>query len=386
MILNILPQIVVVLSRFPFPLEKGDKLRSYYQIKELSKKYRVHLIALSDTSVEQSSVDELKKYCESVTVHQLSKLSILFNSFLALIGTKPIQVGYFYNPIIHKKITVQLNQIQPFHILSQLIRTTEYTKNYLECPKTLDFMDALSKGMERRIESASIFKKWFYKTEYKRLKKYERIMFDYFDKKTIISEQDKRYIFHPERNKIVCVPNGIDRYFFEKLNIEKTFDIAFVGNMNYPPNIEAVQFIANQILPHFPEVKLLVAGATPHPKLEKLTKQNSNIVISGWIDDIRTAYLSAKVFLAPMQTGTGMQNKLLEAMALGVPCITTSLANNAIQAIHNESILVCDSVDEILKELERLLKSPSECERIGLQGSLFVSENYGWEKTSQELI
>lgn len=380
------PKLIIILSRFPYPLEKGDKLRSYYQIKELSKRFSIHLTALSDVPVNQSSINELKKYCATVTVHRLSKLSILFNSFIALLGSKPIQVGYFYNYMIHKKINKQLQDIRPDHIFTQLIRTTEYTKNYHQCPKTLDYMDALSKGMERRIESAPWYKKWFYRTEYKRLHTYERVMFDYFDKKTIISEQDKRYIFHPDRNKIICVPNGIDDYFLEDLQAKKKYDLAFVGNMNYPPNVEAVLFITNKILPFFPGAKLLIAGATPHPKLEKLAKHNSDIVISGWVDDIRTAYVSAHVFFAPMKTGTGMQNKLLEAMALGVPCITTSLANNPIGTIHNESILVCDSVEEMKAGIQQLLEDPDERTRIGKAGRQFVKERYSWEKTTKDLI
>ena len=124
-----LPKLVVVLSRFPYPLEKGDKLRSYYQIKELSKRFSIHLITLSDTSVDGKSIRELEKYCVSVTVYHLSRLSVLFNSFIALLGKHPIQVGYFYNYFIALKIKKQLQELRPDHILSQLIRTTEYTTN-----------------------------------------------------------------------------------------------------------------------------------------------------------------------------------------------------------------------------------------------------------------
>lgn len=380
------PKLVVVLSRFPYPLEKGDKLRSYYQIKELSNRFSIYLIALSDVPVEQKSIEELEKYCVSVTVYRLSKLSVWFNSFVALIGKRPVQVGYFYNYFVHRNINRQLQSIRPDHIFTQLIRTTEYTKNYHHCPKTLDYMDALSKGMERRIESAPWYKKWFFKTEYKRLLVYERIMFDYFDKKTIISEQDKRYIFHPERTKIACVPNGIDEHFLENLSVEKKYDFAFVGNMNYPPNVEAVLFIVNEILPAFPNSKLLIAGADPHPKLEKTAKNNPQIVVSGWIDDIRTAYLSANVFLAPMKTGTGMQNKLLESMALGVPCVTTSLANNAIGAVHLESIVVCDSTEEMIAQLKVLLDNPQLRNSIGTAGRQFVKNRYSWKEIVVKLI
>lgn len=384
--MNSLPKLAVVLSRFPYPLEKGDKLRSYYQIKELSKRHDIHLIALSEQKVTQSSIDELNKYCSSITIHRLSKVSILFNAFIALLGKKPIQVGYFYNYFIYKKIQNQLNTLRPDHIFTQLIRTTEYTKNYLDCLKILDYMDAFSKGFERRAENVVWYKKWFYKMEYKRLLIYERVMFDYFDKKTIISEQDKRYIFHPERNQIVCVPNGIDHSFFEEMNREKMYDFVFVGNMNYPPNIEAVLLVATELLPSFPNSKFLIAGADPHQKVLKLAEQNTNITVSGWMDDIKEAYATARIFLAPMKTGTGMQNKLLEAMAMSLPCITTSLANNAIGAVHNESILVCDSSEETIIILKDLLQNPAKQKHIGKKGKAFVKENYSWEKSTRNLI
>ena len=134
-----------MVSRFPFPLEKGDKLRSYYQIKELAKTSTIHLISLSDKAVHPDHRKELEKYCASVTIHQLSRMSILWNTFRAFFGKKPLQVGYFYNYKVFQAIQAKLIEIQPTHIISQLIRTAEYTKNYHSCPKTLDYMDALSK-------------------------------------------------------------------------------------------------------------------------------------------------------------------------------------------------------------------------------------------------
>ncbi|MCO5260613.1 MAG: glycosyltransferase [Crocinitomicaceae bacterium] len=381
-----LPSLVIVLSRFPYPLEKGDKLRSYYQIRELTNRYAIHLIAISDVVVKESDVKELEQYCKTITIYKISKWSILFNSSMALLGNKPIQVGYFYNYFIYRKIQKQLEKIKPTHIFSQLIRTTEYTKNYLDCPKTLDYMDAFSKGFERRAEKAPWYSKWFYELEHRRLLVYERIMFDYFDKKTIISEQDKRYIFHPEREKIICVPNGIDESFFESNNRKKEYDFVFVGNMNYPPNIEAVTYIIKEILPTFSSSKFLIAGANPHPKLKRLAEQNPMITVSGWMEDIRDAYASAKVFLAPMKTGTGMQNKLLEAMAMGLPCITSTLANNAIGAVNKESIVVCDSTETAIIALNLLLQNESERTRIGQAGSEFVKQHFSWETSTKKLI
>ena len=380
------PEIVFVVSRFPYPLEKGDKLRSYYQIRELSKSYRIHLIALSDKQVHSEWKKELEIHCSSVRIYTLPKLGILICTLAAFLGNKPLQTGYFYNPFVARKIKRDLARIKPVHILSQLIRTTEYTKNYHYCPKTLDYMDALSKGIERRIDKAPWYTRWIFRLESRRLRNYERTVFDYFDHKTIISEQDRKYIFHPDRQSIVCVPNGIDQRFFEfQADKVPLYELGFVGNMSYPPNIDAIHFIREQILPQLPDARLLVAGATPHTSILRLAQHEPRLVVSGWVDDIRTAYASVRIFFAPMHIGTGMQNKLLEAMALGIPCVTTELANNAIGAVHNESIVVANSPVEMITAIQDLLSDPARCAQIGSAGRNFVQAHYSWSKATLPL-
>ena len=112
--------------------------------------------------------------------------------------------------------------------------------------------------------------------------------------------------------------------------------------MSYPPNVNAVMYIAKEIFPlllkHKPDIKLLIAGATPTNAVKSLA--NANIHVSGWMDDIRDAYNESSIFLAPLQIGTGLQNKLLEAMSMELPCITSALANNALKACDGEEILI----------------------------------------------
>lgn len=381
------PNVFVVLSRFPYPLEKGDKLRAYYQIQELSKYYSIHLFALDERKINQHEIDQLKPFCASINVVYQSKFSILINLILAILAGKPLQVGYFFNRKLKRIITEATAKIKPEHIFTQLIRTTEYTKNYHQCPKTLDYMDALSKGMERRIEKASFFTRWIFKTEYTRLKNYERSIFEYYELKTIISEQDKNYIIHPDRMNIITIPNGIASTFFEyPLKESPKYELVFVGNMSYAPNVDAIHFIAENILTKLPSIQLLVSGANPHTSIIKLGKTNPQITLTGWVDDIRTSYADAKLFFAPMMIGTGMQNKLLEAMAMGLPCITTELANNAIGGKHNKEVLVCNSTSEMLQAIESLLDSPEKREEIGNNGRLFVQQNYSWESAVKKLV
>ena len=382
--------LVIILSRFPFPLEKGDKLRAYHQIKELSSTYSITLIATTDSKVSKESIEQLRKFCKTIYIFRLSKISIVFNVLVQIFTKKPFQVGYFYSSKNHYRINKILHEVKPDHIYCQLIRVSEFVKNYHHCKKTIDYMDALSKGIERRIEKAPKYLKWLFKIEAKRLAIYERQIFDYFENHLIISEQDRELILHPKKSTIKCIPNGVDDSFFELNTQQKKYELLFVGNMSYAPNIEAATYISTELLPtltkSIPTISLLISGANPHSSILKLTKNNSAISVSGWIDDIRTSYAKGKIFVAPMMIGTGMQNKLIEAMAMGVPCITTSLANNAIKALHNESIIVANTKEEFIKAIEKLLSTPLFYTKIAEGGKSFVKHNYNWKSTTNQLI
>lgn len=278
-----------------------------------------------------------------------------------------------------------LKDIQPSHIYCQLIRAAEYIKDYHDCPKTIDYMDALSKGMDRRIDKAPWYARQLYRIESIRLKNYEVRIFDYFEHASIISRQDQAFIFHPKRKTIHCIPNGIVPSFFERPQVETDKDLVFIGNLSYAPNIEAVEFISSEILTKNAALSCLIAGATPGAYVERLCAK-SDIQLLGWVDDIREAYCRGKIFVAPMMIGTGMQNKLLEAMALGIPCVTTNLAGNPIGAVDRESICLANTSEEFIEMIQELLTDQDFYTKIATNGQEFVRKNYSWSRANAQLI
>ena len=376
---------VIILSRFPFPLEKGDKLRAYHQIVGLSRHFEITLICLTDKKISESNRQALKPYCEKIYVFKLNKLIQLVNLTFATLTDTPFQIAYFWQYHIQRKISIILNATNPNFIYSQLIRTTEYVKNYHACPKILDYMDAFSKGIERRIPDQPFFAKPFFKQEFFRLKNYERKIFEYFEEHIIISEQDRNYIFHNRADEIAIIKNGISEHLLEnKFFVEKKFDLIFTGNMNYPPNVAASIYIAKRILPLLDKkVNFLVSGVNPNKSVLKL--KSSKIAITGWVENISESYLQSKIFIAPMFLGTGLQNKLLEAMALGIPCITTTMANTALGAKPEEAILIADNEYEFKTQIERLLNDDFLYKKISENALLFVKTNFSWEKLNEQL-
>ncbi len=379
------PKIVILTSRFPFPLEKGDKLRAYYFIKELSKIYRVVLISLSDKRVSINEFNELEGICDRVYLFRLKKVQIILNLFYGLFNDKPFQINYFSSYSFQKKVNKILDDEVPDYIYCQLIRVTEYVKNYHKCPKTIDYMDALSKGIQRRKEIAPWYVKWIFKIEYERLLNYESVIFDYFETHLIISDQDRKQIIHPDRAKIKVVPNGIDASFFENIKVDKKFDLVFVGNLSYAPNKEAVYYLIDQIVSQS-NYSCLISGANPSSSLRSKIEKNPNVTLWANVDDIRQSYCAAKIFIAPLFIGTGLQNKLLEAMALGIPCITTDLVNSSLKAEVGSEIEIANNSNSFIEKIDKIITDELLYDSMKKKARSYIKNNYSWEKSIQMFV
>ena len=381
-------KIFVLLPRIPFPLEKGDKLRAFNQIKQLAKHNEIVLCALNDNAKvsEQDAFRALQPYCQSINFIRFNKLQILLGLVRAFFKGLPMQCGYFYNRKAAKKVNALIAKHKPDMLYGQLLRVAEYIR-HKDIPKAIDYQDIFSYGMKRRADIASFITRPIYNMEYHRLARYEAAIFDDFDVRTIISEPDRKLFPHEKRDEILIIPNGVDHDFFKPMEREKKYDLVFTGNMSYPPNVNAVEYLAYEILPIVwktrPETTLYIAGATPDPKVKKAA--SDKIIVSGWLDDIRDAYAQSRVFIAPMRIGTGLQNKLLEAMSMRLPAITSPLANASLGAKPNEEILIGSNAQEMAQHILTLLTDTEKAEQIAQAGFDFTNRVYDWGKATERL-
>jgi sugar transferase (PEP-CTERM/EpsH1 system associated) len=381
-------RLFVLLSRVPYPLEKGDKLRAFHQVVQLSKKNEIVLCALNPNRKlnKRDAFSALQPYCRSINFIDIPVAGRIWNIFKAFLKGLPLQVGYFYSCKAASKVNKLIEEYKPDHIYCQLLRTAEYVKNS-DIPKTIDYQDVFSYGVKRRMEKAPFYTKPVFRMEYQRLLKYEAKIFDLFDHKTIISIPDRDLIPHPEKQKIHVIPNGVDHEFFSPRNSIKKVELVFTGNMAYPPNVDAAAFLVNEIMPlvwkQKPDTKVMIAGATPDKRVTSL--KSDKVIVTGWLDDIRDSYAGSKVFIAPMQIGTGLQNKLLEAMSMKVPSITTPLANDALQAVDGESILIGKDANALAQHILNLLNDETLYQKIADNGFTFVKQHYSWEEATDKL-
>ncbi len=383
-------KILVVLPRFPWPLDKGDKLRAYHQVVELSKRHEIYLFAVSHRRVEAEQVEALEPYCREIRFVRLNRLVCGMNILRNWFSSKSLQMGYWNTKHSKRACKAFAREVKPDVVYSQMVRTMPLVAR-LPFRKVMDFQDALSMNTERRMEQSKGLWHYLLHFEFKMLRSSEYKAFSVFDALTIISEVDSEAIPHKKNGEIHIVPNGVDFDYFNtqalKQSDNQTFSLVFCGNMAYAPNVDAARYLVNEVMPlvwsRIPSATLLLAGADPKPSVRALASKL--VTVSGRLDDIREAYASSQIFVAPMRLGSGLQNKLLEAMAMRVPCVTTSIANTPLGAVDGQEILVGDTPEALADAIVRLLESQELRDSIAAAGNRFVTTHYSWSSAVEPL-
>ena len=381
-------KILVVLPRFPYPLEKGDKLRAYHQIVELSKRHEIYLFCVSHTKVSDEQRAALEPYCKDIRIVHLNRVICWVNIIRNWFSSKSLQMGY-WNTAHSKHVCRNFaREVKPDIVYNQMVRTMPLVAR-LPYPKVMDYQDALSMNTERRMEHSHGLWHYILHFEFKMLRSSEYKAFSIFDALTIISDVDSEAIPHKKNGEIRIIPNGVDFDYFSASHDTQpiTHSIAFCGNMSYSPNVDAARYLINEVMPivwkERPNATVLLAGADPKQAVRALA--SDNVTVSGHLADIREAYASAQIFVAPMRLGSGLQNKLLEAMSMQVPCVTTSLANAALGATPHEQLLLGDTPAQLAECIIQMLRSEELRNRIAAKGYQYVHEHFSWPAAVQPL-
>ncbi len=384
---NLFPavKILIVLPRIPFPLEKGDKLRAFHQIKVLSRDHELYLVASGrPREVTARAFDELEPWCREVRFFRHGMLRRLWFTLYFFLRGRPLQCGYFYSSAARSYIRRVVKEKGIDHIYCQLFRTAEMVRG-VDCESTIDYQDAFSGSMKKRMQATSGLKRWLLWVEYKRIRRYESRIYSMFDHHTIISSSDAKVM---DTGPLVVVPNGVDTDFFKPVEgKEKVDDLIFTGNMSYLPNVHTSLYLSRKVMPVLwssrPGVGLVLAGASPDRRVQQL--QSSHITVTGWLDDIRMAYARAKVFIAPMHIGTGLQNKILEAMAMGLPVITSPSAAGPIGATHDQELMVAENAQQYATLAIELLDNEQKRKEMGQAARQFVINHFNWTACTRQL-
>ena len=371
-------------------------MRIYHQLAELQAHFDVDLHCLSFRRIQSNEIEQMRSRCKTITVHRLSPWKAAFRMLWAPFSRRPFQVLLFTERKKIREIRHAIMSRAPDVLLAQMVRTAEYVKDLDVVPHVLDIMDTLHAGAEREAKKAPRWKRPLLLEEGRRLLRYEHRMPQYFDACTIISEQDRQLLPHPDKSRVYVVPNGVDfDYFSLKEGIapleqqNPTFDVAFCGNLGYAPNIVAARFLSLEVAPEFERqtgrpLRALICGAQPTQAVKSLSTRHIHVL--GDVSDIRSAYISAPIFIAPMLVNTGLQNKLLEAMSLQRACLTTPRALAALGCEVGNAVAIAEDATSFAREIQRLLEDEPGRLNMGTSAAQIARDHFSWKQACATLV
>lgn len=375
-------RLLVLLPRFPYPLDKGDKLRAWFQLRELAKRHEITLCALTHEDVSEASMAAVSPLCRRIEVVRLGVLESALGVAQSALAGEPFQAGYFYSPRAHRTLERLVAEARPDHAYFQLVRTARYARG-LDVPLTIDFMDAFSWSTRRIAEHDRGLTGVIRSAEASRLVDFEARVLERTSRGAIISAQDRDRLSSPRRNGMMVVPNGVDLDAFQPRAAEPRYDMLFVGHMSYPPNVAAAHTLAREVLPlvqkEIPGATLRIAGTHPTPAVLRL--RSDSVEVTGWVDDMPGCYASARVFVAPILLGAGMPNKVLQALAMGLPVVSTPDVSSAIEG-SDEVLRVGSSSAELAAHVVELLRNPARAKQLGEAGRALAESRYRWDRAT----
>ena len=307
---------------------------------------------------------------------------------LGLPGRTPLQMSYYADPAMTAAVEKLTAEIQPDLVYAHTIRMGQYSEPLdASMVKVLAMQISMTLNYRRLAEhSSNPISKFFFNTEYNKVRRFEADFARKFDKVLLISEHDLNAIEQKKPlDNVFFSPHGVDYKFYEPdKKVEKQKNtLIFTGNMNYAPNTDAIQYFYTEIFPRIqkeiPHAKLWIVGANTSAAVSALGEDPA-VTVTGRVPDLRTYTNQAQVALAPIRIGAGLQNKVLEGMSMGMPMVVTSVANEGIKAIPDENILIGDTPERFAEQVISLLKDDELREQIGRSARQFIVEKWSWEK------
>lgn len=374
-------KILFVSGRFPYPLYKGDQLLLFNNIKSASQKYKVTLITFYDRESELDNLNKVKRYCEKIVLVKRTLALSYLNVFLSMFRMEPMQVSYYRSSLFKKKLNTLLDADTFDVIHVYMLRMAHYVRNIPTC-KLISLIDSMHLNISRRAIHEIGFKKIVFKYEALLLKSYEAKCLEWFDNAVVVSEIDKKHINNSE---VRVIPVGVN---VKKIgSFKKVKTIIFSGNMGYFPNQDAVfWFIENclkMIIEEMPDVHFIVVGKNPPKSLIRLN-DNKNIFVKGFVNSMHHEMQNATISVAPMQSGSGMQIKVLESMAAGLPMVATTLGVGDIGAIDGRDILIAETPEEFASRCLLLLSNKKQRDAIGGSAINYIEKNYSWKVVNSQ--
>lgn len=386
------PALLFLVHRIPFPPNKGDKIRSFNVLKLLAKHFCVHLGAFVDDQDDFKHVDKLNAYCASTCLLSLNTRSAKLKSLSGILTARPLTLPYYFDRKMQHWVdeVIDRENIGKSLVFSSSMAQYLSGDRYCGLKRLIDFVDIDSDKWSQYIKSAPLQMKPVYIYEARMLLAWEKKITAEFDHSFFVSQSESdlfKQLSPHSADKVSHFNNGVDTEFFSPKHVfdspyeDNQTPIVFTGAMDYWANADAVIWFSQRVLPALcqqnPQLKFYIVGSKPDSKVKALAEL-PNIVVTGAVDDIRPYLAHAVVSVAPMRIARGIQNKVLEAMAMEKIVVVSPQGYEGINASNGQELLLAEDENDWINVINDLLSGEMGAS-MGCAARKRVVNDYSWQ-------
>ena len=381
--------LLYLVHRMPYPPDKGDKVRSYHLLKHLAARHRVFVGTFIDDPDDAQHLEALRAMCADLQVITLNPRRARLASLGALLGGRALTLDYYDDRRLHRWVreTIAKQGIDAALVFSSSM--VQYLKAWPSLPALVDLVDVDSAKWAQYAGEHRWPISWLYRREGERLLAYEREVVDKAAKSFLVTDKEVALFeqLAPEhRGRVQALGNGVDADYFSPDPLRASpyradeLPLVFTGAMDYWPNVDGITWFAREALPalrqRWPSLRLHIVGRNPVASVRALA--SDAVSISGTVPDVRPYLQYAAVVVAPLRLARGLQNKVLEAMAMARPVVAAQACVDALSARAGQDLMAAIHADDYVRQVDALLRDVPGATAMALAGRQRVIDDYGW--------
>ncbi|MGH7278663.1 MAG: TIGR03087 family PEP-CTERM/XrtA system glycosyltransferase [Candidatus Rokuibacteriota bacterium] len=376
-------RILMLAHRIPYPPRTGEKLRAFHVARHLAHHHDLTLAFLVDEPGAEHHIDELRDHIPELVHARVHRSSKKMAALLGLIGGGSATMTYFGSAGLHRAIDTRL-RVGSFDLIYAYSSSMfQYVPAASRIRLVMDFVDVDSEKWLQYSRTLPATTRWIYRLEGRRLRRHEIAAAGAASRCLVVTRHEEEILrslapFAPT----TVIPNGVDlEYFVPAPEPSDEPTIVFTGAMDYFPNVDAVTYFTREIFPEVrrsvPHARFQIVGKNPVPAVRRLAAA-PGVDVTGSVPDVRPFLQRASIAVAPLRVAQGVQNKILEAMAMGLPVVASSKAHQGLDAARGRDLLVEDDAMAFAEAVNRLLTTPGLRRRLGAAGRAFIGANHTW--------
>jgi len=392
-------RILVLSHRMPYPPNKGEKIRSYNIVRYLAARHEVYVGSLIDDAADLKQIEAFRPQVKGFLFGRIDGRSRAVSALRSLPRSRPITVTHFHSDDLQRQVD-ELLESQRFDAIfcfsspmAEYVFRSRAQARIAGAVKVMDLIDVDSYKWQQYAAVSRPWTAWIYRYEAHHLAAYERRIAASFDRLLVVSEQESGYF--PGKlppGRLGAMSNGVDLTFFSPLHSGRATAtgpaLVFTGVMDYWPNVEGVKWFVERIWPRIQasvrDAQLYIVGSRPAPDVRRLGSV-AGVTVTGFVEDVRDYVGVATVCVVPLRIARGIQNKVLEAMAMGKAVISTPQAFEGIHAEAGRDIVVADGEEAFAAAAVELLRNPARAADIGQNARRCVEKFYSWDENLRQL-